>query len=108
MKKIKLSILAILFLMCLNACSSVKSGLAGNKEKTSDEFLVEKKSPLVLPPSYGKLPEPKKATDNTESQKGNFNLEELVNKDSSKNEEKSENNSNETIESSIIKKIKNK
>ena len=34
--------------------------MGGSKKKGSDEFLVEKKSPLVLPPSFGELPEPGK------------------------------------------------
>ena len=28
------------------------------KLKTTDEFLVKKKDPLVLPPDYNKIPEP--------------------------------------------------
>ena len=108
MKKIKLSLAIILALIFLNACTSVKEGLAGNKTKTSDEFLVEKKSPLVLPPNYGELPEPESKSNNTakSSQKNDFNLEELVNKDFSENKNKSNSSTSESIENSIIKKIK--
>lgn len=35
----------IIFLLLLNACQSVKDGLAGNKNDNSDEFLIEKKIP---------------------------------------------------------------
>ena len=42
------------------------------KKKGSDEFLVEKKAPLVLPPSFGELPEPgKKKVENTVSTEEN-------------------------------------
>ena len=32
--------------------------LRNEKIITTDEFLVEKKQPLVLPPNYEKIPEP--------------------------------------------------
>ena len=55
MKKIKFSLITILALIFLNACTGVKEGLAGNKQKTSDEFLVDKKKPLVFPPEVLKV-----------------------------------------------------
>ena len=42
----------------LTACQSVKDGLSGSKQENSDEFLVQKKNPLVLPPKYLELPKP--------------------------------------------------
>ena len=42
----------------LVACQSTKDALTLKKKSSSDEFLVEKKSPLVLPPKYGELPLP--------------------------------------------------
>ena len=50
-------LLAIFF--TLAACQSAKDALTLKKKSSSDEFLVEKKSPLVLPPKYGELPLPK-------------------------------------------------
>ena len=32
--------------------------LRNEKIKTTDEFLVKKKEPLILPPDYDKMPEP--------------------------------------------------
>ena len=63
MKKINSLATTFLFLLILNSCSSVSEGLGGSKQKGSDEFLIEKKAPLVLPPSYGELPEPGKKND---------------------------------------------
>ena len=43
------------------SCSSLQdagSVLRNEKVKTTDEFLVKKKEPLVLPPNYEKIPEP--------------------------------------------------
>ena len=49
----------------LSACQSVKDGLAGNKNENSDEFLIEKKNPLEMPPDFGELPKPKSEEDQT-------------------------------------------
>ena len=42
----------------LNACQSIKDGLSGRKSENSDEFLVQKKNALVVPPDFMKLPKP--------------------------------------------------
>ena len=54
MKKI---LFLILIINLLNSCQSVSEGFTLKKDN-ADEFLVEKKNPLVLPPNYGTLPEP--------------------------------------------------
>ena len=51
-------IICIFLLIVLTSCKSVRDGLAGKKTESSDEFLIEKKNPLTLPPEYGKLPVP--------------------------------------------------
>ena len=43
---------------CSDTWDSVKRGLTGQKKNSTDEFLVEKKDPLVLPPNFDELPEP--------------------------------------------------
>ena len=59
MKNIKnLSILLLTFIL-LTACNTLRQGFSPDK-KSGEEFLVEKKSPLVMPPSYNDLPIPKK------------------------------------------------
>ena len=58
MKKIY-PFLVIIFSFFLFSCQSIKDGLSGKKSENSDEFLVQKKNPLVLPPNYMELPEPK-------------------------------------------------
>jgi len=58
MKKNKI-LLILISCFALTACQSLKDGLSGSKSENSDEFLVEKKNPLVLPPQYLKLPKPK-------------------------------------------------
>ena len=55
-------ILFITFLIFIvTSCTSMKEAgqvLRNEKIKTTDEFLVKKKQPLILPPDYDKIPEP--------------------------------------------------
>ena len=46
------------FVTSCDSLKSVKRGLTGEKSNTADEFLVEKKDPLILPPDYENLPTP--------------------------------------------------
>ena len=63
MKKLSIIIFTIAILpMFLISCQSVKDGLSGTKRENSDEFLVQKKNPLVMPPDFMRLPEPKNIT----------------------------------------------
>ena len=57
MKKIfKITIYLSLILIGLTGCQKLKDGLEGNKKsKSAEEFLINKKSPLVMPPDYSKL-----------------------------------------------------
>ena len=56
-----LRIFIILSVILLNhSCGTIKEGFKNQKKNSSDEFLVEKKSPLVMPPEYGELPVPSK------------------------------------------------
>ena len=52
----KKHILLIFIVSYLQACSSVTEGFKLKKGSTGDEFLVEKKNPLVLPPNFNELP----------------------------------------------------
>ena len=73
MKKITENLTYLLaVLLLLNSCQSVKDGLTGQKQKNSDEFLVEKKDPLVLPPDFKKLPTPKSANERNIVKEDNF------------------------------------
>tara|TARA_Y100000590_G_scaffold453295_1_gene598075 strand:+ start:267 stop:581 length:315 start_codon:yes stop_codon:yes gene_type:complete len=50
--------LAFLCTSCADTWNSVKQGVTGAKQKSSDEFLVKKKDPLILPPDFESLPTP--------------------------------------------------
>ena len=40
------------------SCQTIKNAVSGVKQENSDEFLVQKKNPLVLPPDFTDLPVP--------------------------------------------------
>ena len=105
MKYFKILIFFQLILF-IYSCSTIKEGFTNQKKSSSDEFLVEKKSPLVMPPDYNNLPVPgqKKETLKIDQNK----IKDLVIKN--ENETGEMNNSakdNSNIEKSILKKIKN-
>lgn len=60
MKINKLYIIALTFLFIVSACTKITEGITGTKRsKSSDEFFVHKKKPLVLPPNFNDMPMPK-------------------------------------------------
>ena len=101
MNKTKQTISIFLILFFLNACSSVVEGLSGNKKKGSDEFLIEKKAPLVLPPNFAELPEPKTSI----PKRDNSSIEEIINQSSTTEISKENKDLDSSIEKSIIEKI---
>ena len=95
----------ITILLFLSGCQTAKDVLTLKKKNSADEFLVEKKSPLVVPPDFDKLPTPINKDDNISSQDEPVSgLNSNVKK---KFSTKSKNSSkNETIETTILEKIK--
>ena len=59
MKKLKFIILMLTLTLTIQNCSTIEKGFSSQKKNSTDEFLVEKKSPLVMPPEFNELPEPK-------------------------------------------------
>ena len=105
MKYFKLLIFFQLILF-LYSCSTVKEGFTNQKKSSSDEFLVEKKSPLVMPPDYNDLPVPDQNMETSETNENKIKDRVTQNE----NENGQNNNSvdgNLDIEQSILKKIKN-
>jgi|TARA_B100001059_G_scaffold166643_1_gene166234 hypothetical protein len=102
MSKYKITIL-ITFLFFVSGCGVVKEGFKSPKQKTSDEFLVEKKSPLVMPPEFNELPVPNSS--NKKTKKNEDTIESLI----SNSETKTDNNikdSDQNLKKTILDKIK--
>ena len=100
-KNIFITLISCLFLI---SCSGGLDGFKLKKKSTSgDEFLIEKKDPLVLPPDYSKLPNPDEEIDNSEEDETQIEI--VFKNDNSKNENKSSDTSDSSLEKSILKKI---
>tara|TARA_B100001027_G_C15976649_1_gene202246 strand:- start:163 stop:474 length:312 start_codon:yes stop_codon:yes gene_type:complete len=95
--------LIILFFLC--SCQNVKNALSGKKYENSDEFLVIKKNPLILPPNFNDLPSPKDVSDTNQIENIENEIEDLLSsiKD---NEEVVESSSSSDTESFVLEKIK--
>ncbi len=107
-KLLKNTFYLFIVLITLNACQSVKDGLSGKKRSNSDEFLVEKKNPLVLPPEFQKLPEPESLIKDSEFGNDNgVDLKKILTKNTSKTITTSTSKvTNGSLEENILKKIK--
>ncbi len=92
----------MIMLSFLTACQSAKDALTLKKKESSDEFLVEKKSPLVLPPDYGELPLPKEL----KKENQNNELKVSTGQDELKINETIKNTKPTTLEKSVLEKIK--
>ena len=57
-KKILYILFVVFFVTSCASLDEVGRGLTGAKKKTSDEFFIKKKDPLILPPDYENLPTP--------------------------------------------------
>ncbi len=106
MKKNNLTIIiVIIFTTFLYSCQSLNDAIAGKKRsEQSDEFLVEKKNPLVLPPDFNKLPAPGSEEVISEPSDAKDEIKDLL---SIKDENKLDSNKDDSndLENSILKKI---
>jgi len=103
-RNIKLSLLLILSTILLSNCGSVQKAFDPQNKNTSEEFLVEKKSPLSMPPSFEELPVPSNEKVDKESQINN--IESLIT-EKNNNEKLETDESDKNFEQSILDKIKN-
>ena len=105
MKLIKSIICVFSLIILLSGCQSVKDGLTGKKRTSTDEFLVQKKNPLVMPPNFNLLPKPKAAGIST-NKEDNFELKKILTENDSLNKKEILSNTGDTfLENSILKKI---
>ncbi len=99
--KIYKKIIILLSLFTLFACGTMKEAgkvLRNEKIRTNDEFLVEKKDPLIIPPNINQLPVPESMVEINEKNK----VKKILNKSKQVNNKTSNTSS---IEESIINQI---
>ena len=107
MKKYKFCIIFLSFMVILNSCGSISEGMTGSKRsKSSDEFLIHKKKPLVVPPDFEDIPSPKRDSEKGEKiSESSTSIEDLL-KINKKDNQIIETDDNKSLEQSILKKIK--
>ena len=108
MKKFRFIYLTgLVLIVTLSGCKSLKEGLTGSKKNNNDEFLIEKKNPLTKPPDYEKLPIPNRTESEVEKDiNDNSNIKKLLGQATENKKPKL--NKNNSLEKSILGKIKNK
>ena len=94
--------IAISIAIILSSCGTIKDGFSNQKKNNSDEFLVEKKSPLVMPPDYNELPIPNEEKIEKETK----DIKSLITKSKQVEINEDLNKKNSSFEGSILKKIK--
>jgi len=104
MKINKLYIIVLTFLFIVSACTKLAEGMTGSKRsKSSDEFFVHKKKPLVLPPDFNDMPMPK-PTQKKQTQNDN-DIENLLKTKKNTSSNTFQSSSDKSLENSILEKI---
>jgi len=107
MKKYKSLFFVTLVSLFLLSCQSVQDGLTLKKKENTEQFLIEKKKPLIMPPDFDDLPQPGNLdleNEKVENENDEMNLDSLI-QSSNKSNGKS---INDEISSEIQKKIDKK
>ena len=106
MKKFNLISFILITFLILPGCQTLKKGFQSQKKNSTDEFLVEKKSPLVMPPEFSKLPSPE-VTDNETQELQNNDIKKLItNNENSESTISNSTKKNKNFENYILEKIK--
>ena len=98
-------LIVLSFIFFLSSCGTVKEGFKNQKKNSTDEFLVEKKSPLIMPPDFNQLPIPNTKSKQIESEDNS--IKKLVtNGKNNINKSKIKSSKSRTLENSILETIK--
>ena len=102
--KIIINLFALIFL--LSACENLEKGL-GIRKDIPNEFLIEKRNPLTMPPNFDLLPPDSINQNNQKEEKDN--LKDIFNKNLGKDKNDTEINKgtdSKSLEKSILEKLK--
>ena len=106
--KIKIIIFYIGSILLLNSCQSAKSALQGEtRADRNDEFLVEKKNPLSMPPDFEELPKPLDSKNQDVVENKNQELKAKLKVNTSNSQNNLEKNKNSSLKDKIIEQINN-
>ena len=107
MEKFKKLLFIFILTLILQSCSTLKEGFRSQKKNSTDEFLVEKKSPLVMPPEYNELPVPELKNSENEIEDSESIKKLLTNSENTNSTDLDSNKKNKNFENSILDKIIN-
>ena len=100
--KIKIFLLSMfIFLLGCNSLEDASKVFKNEKVRTTDEFLIKKRDPLILPPDFKEMPTP-----NSVRKKKDLSEKDKIKKILKAPESTDNTKSNSSTESSILEKIK--
>ena len=105
--KIFKKLILLSFIYILTSCGTLKKGFKNQNKDSSDEFLVEKKNPLTVPPDIDELPVPLDQEDKAqtdEQEKINIKKVLKIEENNDKNSDNDNENQN-SIKKYILEKI---
>tara|TARA_Y100001970_G_C14053410_1_gene760193 strand:+ start:149 stop:475 length:327 start_codon:yes stop_codon:yes gene_type:complete len=107
--KYKKVIIQLLSLIFLYSCAGLTDALENKKRsENSDEFLVEKKNPLTVPPDMNELPVPLDQEEQKNSEDDSTDIKKVLKIDETqKSIDESSDGENKNLEQSILEKISN-
>ena len=101
MKNIYLLFISLIILTSCGGFQEAGKVLRNEKTNSTDEFLVKKRDPLILPPDYDSVPEPNSTVENKKKE------EDKIKNILKNNEEKNSSDTpSSSIENSILKNIR--
>ena len=104
MKNLSIIAISITLLIFLTSCGFIKEGLGSSKKDNNDEFLVEKKMPLKMPPKYNELPKPGKT--NQSRIEGDNEIKIMISNSENKNVNQAQNKKvNKKLKETLLEKI---
>ena len=90
-------LLLLITVFILEGCSNVKEGLSLKKKQGIDEFLIERKNPLTIPPDFSSLPQPRNSIEENKVEDKEIDLKKVL----TETKEKKTISSSDNLEKSI-------
>ena len=102
-KKICYILIIFITSLFLNSCEGFN---LRKKSSSGEEFLINKKDPLILPPDFSELPKPNENIKENNDDQDNIDFEKAFNSDGNIKSTSEEVKSESGIKKSILEKIK--
>tara|TARA_B100000787_G_scaffold157709_1_gene134648 strand:+ start:787 stop:1128 length:342 start_codon:yes stop_codon:yes gene_type:complete len=106
MKKFSTLLFLGIVILALQNCNAVNKAFVSERKNSTEEFLIEKKSPLSMPPSFNELPVPQNQDENVKDEKNDVKYL-IQNTGSNPSESDKTENVPKKLEIFILEKIKN-